>query len=364
MLSTAGTHGDYLAFAGLGRALVARGHDVVVAVNAAAHALFRDAGLAVVACGRPYGEEEARSHVQLFDEWNPLPKSERSRILREIFDREENDRDLAAACEGADLLVAISLQPAARRVHEELKIPWVAVSLLPADFARGKPTYARATRTLLASSRHYSEPKTNFSSLRMTGFWFPDRFHAAPPLEVESFLAAGDPPVVLSFGSLPVRNAREVVAIHARAARQIGLRLLVQRGWANLDLEEEGVLVTGALSHDWLFPRSAAVIHHAGAGVTARAIRHACPMVVEPYGRDQFFNAWRTTHLGIGVTMHPHRLTVDGLSRALDRAMSAPFTTRLAALSELIRAEDGYGIACDEIDDLIHQKYPERSDHV
>ncbi len=396
VLSTIGTNGDYLAFAGLGQALCARGHDVVVAVNRAAHRIFKDAGLAVAPCGLTYGEDQARAHPELFDQWDPMPGDKRGRLLREIFDLERNYKELLSACEGADLLVAVSLQLAAPRVHDTLSIPWVAVSLLPADllhetreeelppparpaavprFAKVGLTeplpgnqffleYLRAPRTLLASSLHYSQPRLEcYPSFRMTGFWFyegADQRAWQPTPEVEAFTADRPGPIALSFGSLPVSNASEVVAIHARAAKEIGLKLLVQRGWARLDLSampsgisERDVLITGPLPHDWLLKRSSAIVHHGGIGTTARAIRNNCPMVIEPYGRDQFFNAWRVTSLGVGMALHPHKLTADGLARALERVLSPRFTERVGEVGELLRSEDGYAAACHEIEEFI-----------
>lgn len=388
VLSTIGTQGDFVPFVGLGRALVARGHDVVVAVNQAAIPLFETAGLVAVACGSRYGPEEARSHLELFDEWRgePAPRE----LLHQIFDLEANYHALVALCRGADLLVAVSLQLAAPRVHDALGIPWVAVSLLPGEIgthaaaARDslpKPEglrplpkgylfleYLRAPRILLASSRHFhGEGVGDFDGLCTTGFWFDDAGEQAswrPPPDVERFMGEGAAPIVLTFGSLPVGDAPRIVSLHRQAARELGMRLLVQRGWGNLSHaaaahgDPGDVLVAGPLPHDWLFARSAAVVHHGGIGVTARALRHRCPMVVEPYGRDQFFNAYRIVELGAGVAMHPHELTVRGLCQAFTRLQSDPVRSRVAAVAEHIGAERGIDRACDRIETYLRSAVP------
>jgi UDP:flavonoid glycosyltransferase YjiC (YdhE family) len=170
----------------------------------------------------------------------------------------------------------------------------------------------------------------------------------------------GDAPIVLTFGSLPVDDAARIVSLHQQAAREVGMRLLVQRGWGDLSLADAShgdvrdVLVAGQLPHDWLFPRSAAVVHHGGIGVTARALKHRCPMLVEPYGRDQFFNAYRIVQLGVGVAMHPHQLTVRGLCQAFTRLQSDHVRGRVAEVAEHIDA-DGGGIdrACDLIESYL-----------
>jgi UDP:flavonoid glycosyltransferase YjiC (YdhE family) len=47
------------------------------------------------------------------------------------------------------------------------------------------------------------------------------------------------------------------------------------------------VFVAEALPHDWLFPRTAAAVHHGGAGTTAAALRAGVPSVVVPFMADQ-----------------------------------------------------------------------------
>jgi len=388
VLSTIGTQGDFVPFVGLGRALAARGHDVVVAVNPAAIPLFEAAGLATVACGSRYGPEEARAHPGLFDEWRGEPA--RRELLHQIFDLEGNYHALVETCRGADLLVAVSLQLAAPRVHDALGIPWVAVSLLPGEIGtraagaraslpapRGlRPLpdgylfleYLRAPRILLASSQHFhGDGVAGFDGLCTTGFWFHDGHEQAswrPPPRVERFMREGAAPIVLTFGSLPVGDAPRIVSLHREAAREAGMRLLVQRGWGNLAHADaahddgDDVCVAGPLPHDWLFAHSAAVVHHGGIGVTARALRHGCPMVVEPYGRDQFFNAYRIVELGAGVAMHPHELTARGLFQAFTRLQSDPVRGRVAELARHIHAERGIDRACDQIETYLRGAVP------
>ncbi|HYR07670.1 MAG TPA: nucleotide disphospho-sugar-binding domain-containing protein, partial [Longimicrobium sp.] len=152
-----------------------------------------------------------------------------------------------------------------------------------------------------------------------------------------------------------------IVSLHRQAARELGMRLLVQRGWGDLSLDDDDqrdVLVAGPLPHDWLFPRSAAVVHHGGIGVTARALKHRRPMLVEPYGRDQFFNAYRIVQLGAGVAMHPHQLTVRGLCQAFTRLQSDSIRSRVADVAGHIDADGGIDHACDLIESYLASQSP------
>jgi sterol 3beta-glucosyltransferase len=151
------------------------------------------------------------------------------------------------------------------------------------------------------------------------------------------------------------------VAVHAGAAALLGRRLVVQEGWARLAREDlpasidpARVHFARALPHDWLLERSAAVITHGTMGIVSKALRAACPVLVEPYGRDLFFNARRVKALGLGTAMNPHKLTAEGVARALEtKVLTAEVRQRAEALAAEVRAEDGAACACDLIEAVL-----------
>src|SRR6185503_6159909 len=100
-----------------------------------------------------------------------------------------------------------------------------------------------------------------------TGAWVLQDSAALLP-DLEAFLRRGDPPIFVGFGSMPAASdaARPLIA----AARAAGRRIVVSKGWADLELDTAGrdAIVVGDVSHDVLFPRVAAVVHHGGAGTT------------------------------------------------------------------------------------------------
>ena len=114
------------------------------------------------------------------------------------------------------------------------------------------------------------------------------------------------------------------------------------------------MLFRGFLPQDWLFRKAAAVIHHGGIGTTARVIRNGCPMLVEPYGNDQFFNASRVVHYQVGAAMHPNQLRVPDLARLLESKVMARETRQNSKeLGKKIRAEPGLEGAVSFIDSLL-----------
>jgi UDP:flavonoid glycosyltransferase YjiC (YdhE family) len=155
-----------------------------------------------------------------------------------------------------------------------------------------------------------------------------------------------------------------VVAVHAEAAGLLGRRLVVQEGWAGLvrdylptTVDPAQVHFARSLPHDRLLERSAAVITHGTMGIISKALQAACPMLVEPYGRDLFFNARRVKALGLGTALNPHKLTAEGIARALrERVLTTEVRQRADQLAANVRAEDGIAVACDLIEELLARK--------
>jgi vancomycin aglycone glucosyltransferase len=141
------------------------------------------------------------------------------------------------------------------------------------------------------------------------------------PADLDAFLGSGEPPIVAGFGSMPAAGdtARRLIG----AARAVGRRIIISEGWAELDLIDDApdCLAVGDVSHDVLFPRVAAVVHHGGAGTTAAAARAGVPQIITPMFGDQFYWARRIMDLGVGATI-PHALmTEESLTGALREAL-------------------------------------------
>lgn len=406
LITSAGTLGDFLPFIALGQALKARGHSVRLAFNSAMHPLGRKAGLDCVPCGAVFGPRQARTRAEVFDYWHDIPLRRCLHYYR-LQNLPRTCRDLLSACRDADLLIASNVQGAAHLVVEKTGIPWLSVSLQPLEFftkhenarsasaathskevkaervLRGLTNELRISlglsphalddwlpprepdRLLLAYSRHFNTGQyTEPPPTRQTGFWFYDGDAAGPckpSSELRAFVRHGPPPLVLSLSSQPVKNPERTLAVHVKAAIRLGARLVVQCGWAGFKakrlppgIDSDQVFFAEHLPHDWLFPRAAALIHHGGIGTTARALRHGLPMLVEPYGNDQFDNASRILALGVGAAMHPHKLTTEGLSRIIaERVLQPAYRKRAQSVAAKLRKENGIQEACALVEQML-----------
>src|ERR1019366_6845538 len=75
---------------------------------------------------------------------------------------------------------------------------------LPRTRALGFVQLLQTVPTLLATSPLVAPPPGDWpGNLCQTGFWFDDNPAWDPPADLSEFLAAGDPPVFIGFGSMP-----------------------------------------------------------------------------------------------------------------------------------------------------------------
>lgn len=188
--------------------------------------------------------------------------------------------------------------------------------------------------------------------VHVSGYWFPAlRQDWQPPGELVDFLEAGEPPVVVTFGSMSVSDPVGLGQTVTEALRLTGRRGLLVGKVEPVTLGDQ-LLHLQDVPYHWLFPRAATVVHHGGAGTTAAALRAGVPSVVVPFFADQPFWAGRTAELAAGTSPVPlRRLTPPRLAAAIEHASGDPrIRCGAARLSEKLRAEDGLGRAVDVIE--------------
>ena len=235
---------------------------------------------------------------------------------------------------------------------------------LPMIGAREYRRLARAIPALYAISPLVVPPIPD-ANAHATGYWF---LHepAAPPPALLRFLAAGEPPIYLGFGSMPSSDPARITALAADALARLGRRAVVARGWGGAATAAElpeSIFPLASVPHDWLFPQMAALVHHGGAGTTAAGLAAGKPTLVVPHMADQPFWGRRVFELGVGPRPLPRgQLSADTLARRLDALLGTPrFATNAAALGERIRAEDGVASAVAWIERFCAARQPLRT---
>lgn len=393
LLSTIGSRGDVQPLVALAAHLRALGQEVRLCVPPDFREWIESLGIPVTPIGPEVRSFAASRPAQA--QAPPTPEQRQAMARATVATQFET---ITAAAQGCDVIVAATaLQVAARSVAEKLGIPYVfaaysptvlpsphhpppALSPLPGqppptddnrelwarDAARFNDLFGPALNAQRAAlglapvadvrSHMFTDrpwlaadptlgpwPDPASDAVFQTGAWIlPDE----RPLsgELHAFLEGGEPPIYFGFGS--TRASQDAGKAMLQAARALGRRAIVSRGWfdASLVESEADCLPIGEVNVHALFPRVAVVVHHGGAGTTAAAALAGTPQVVVPHQYDQHYWARRVDAIGIGTAHPAGALTTASLTDALDRALRPEVAARARSVAPAVR-RDGTQVA-------------------
>lgn len=212
---------------------------------------------------------------------------------------------------------------------------------------------------LLASSPALLDRPADWPAwIQMCGFLsLPPHEHEPLSREVEAFLANGSPPIFMGFGSLmPLGGSQhltDILRIFRDAAAHAGHRAIIQ---ADVDQPStEDVLFVRRTPHAQVFPRCAAIVHHAGAGTTHTTLRAGVPSIAVPHVSDQF--AWSDDLHRLGVAPAPlkrTKLSVETLAaRIRETAGNAAMKQHALAIQRRMATDNGPETAATLIEDTM-----------
>jgi UDP:flavonoid glycosyltransferase YjiC (YdhE family) len=177
------------------------------------------------------------------------------------------------------------------------------------------------------------------------------------PAEVARFLDAGEPPVVIAFGSSRIAKARELTLTLVEAARACGRRTLLASSWSDADIGElpSDVCRAPYVPYSLLFERAALAIHHGGAGTFALALAAGIPQATLPGFADQSFWARKAFELGVSPSPLPRKKATKETASVLVRdALTKPtFAKRAAEVAATVVAENGVSRAADWVEEAL-----------
>lgn len=233
------------------------------------------------------------------------------------------------------------------------------LGLAPMSFADYRRAYNKEVPVIYGLSKHLiTEPDDWGDNTFITGYWYqdaPSDWEASP--ELLAFLANGDKPIYLGFGSMSSQNPEATTQLMVDALVQAGKRGIIYSGWAGLKMESlpESIFLLDGAPHDWLFPQMAGLVHHGGAGTTAVGLRAGVPTTVISHMADQPYWGRRVHELGVGSEPIARKdLTVDKLANAICHMTDNPDIQQNAtALSQKIAQEDGVAEAVRVFDKLL-----------
>lgn len=207
----------------------------------------------------------------------------------------------------------------------------------------------------LVSPRPKDWPKKSI----VTGYWqLEDNRNWEPSDRFKEFLASGDTPIYVGFGSMPF-GAKRNTEILKEAVGKWGGRVVVARGWGGIDPEDlpDNIYAIRRAPHDKLFPLMKAVVHHGGAGTTSAGLHAGRPTFVVPQTVDQPYWGKRVHQLGCGPRpVRLRKLTPDLLAEALNELDTNPdFARNAKIVADKLNAEDGTARAIEVIEDVMEE---------
>ncbi|MEL6308007.1 MAG: glycosyltransferase [Chloroflexota bacterium] len=384
---TGGSRGDVQPYVGLGKGLQIAGYDVQVVATDDFESLVKNAGLEFISTG------ESVQRILESDEWrDTVENGNFITIQKKMRDEMEKRAPIMAerlikANENAEFIIGgMGLMGGGFSIVEKRNIPVINAHLFPltpssdipspilpniplgrllnpitmkvtrqmlwqsvrtADTAvreqlgMPKPSFwgpfqwleKEGIPTVYGYSRHVLPKSADWDALHsVVGYWFLDTDDAwQPPQELVDFLASGEPPVYIGFGSMRSKDAEQAGQIVLEALDKSGQRGVLASGWGGLAQSDvpDNIYMLSSIPHSWLFPRMKAVIHHGGAGTTAAGLRAGVPTIITPFFGDQPFWGKQVYELGIGAKPIPRKqLTSDNLADAIR------FVTRNAHVQE------------------------------
>ena len=190
------------------------------------------------------------------------------------------------------------------------------------------------------------QPKDWPSNAHVTGFFFvPDTAGEKPAPGLEEWLATGDKPVYMGFGSIPIPDqARLIRALEGVLAEK---RVVLGAGWSRLnDLPvHPNLFVVRYVNHHWLLPRCSAVIIHGGIGTIGATLRSGTPVIVVSILADQPINGKMIEQKKLGRHIPFKKLSAENLLAAIHAVEDRQIIENCKAAAVSIGVEDGLGKA-------------------
>jgi UDP:flavonoid glycosyltransferase YjiC (YdhE family) len=357
------------------RALLARGHEVIVAAPEEVGVPLRKAGIAHAPFGHP--GDEALSPI-----WAMFATATEAESIaiaaREIFAGLNARAALPKLRETMrsfrpELVVRDSVEFASLIAADEAGVPHARIAVHSVSFEDTLPDLIAAP--LAAQRAELGLTPDHGASLAMEPVFtaFPESLEEPPPVGVRNPApirarmpdelpdvphdpwtpnADARPLVYITFGTLVGSNPRGrvlyKVALDAVAELPVRALLTTGRGFdrAALGAVPSNVQVEEFIPQREVFAHARAVVCHGGSGTVRGALAAGLPMVVIPVGADQPYNAQRVAAVGAGIALpKPDVAAVRAaiervLADAELRAGASKMAADIAALPALDHAVD------------------------
>ncbi len=411
IIFAAGSDGEIHPHLGIGRALAARGHDVVFITTFNYVSVARECGFDVLSF---LGEEEKLEFLRGAEGLGPLAKIKQ--YCRFLADKATEICDLAASrLDRRTVLIAPPFFYAiARLLHIRYATPYISTVLVPAHLYSLKSPPAFKSTQWFSSLPYFLRKPIFFSGERLvldpffrmllkgpcqhldlplprrviSQWWyspqkivslFYDWFCPAPddwpkqamfagfPMFLPNgngtlsdglldFLAAGPAPVVFNPGT-ETQNPRLFFETALKTVQLLGVRaIFLTRLTEHLPPNLPGTIWHETYtSLPLLLRRSSVLVHHGGIGTIALALEAGIPQLVVPTWTDQLDNGRRVERLGCGVVQQKPLDSAALMEKLQYLLTSSQIRQRVDSMRA--RIEPGAKV-CNRIAEMIEQSGP------
>lgn len=199
-----------------------------------------------------------------------------------------------------------------------------------------------------AKARPFKAPPYPFY---MTGFSMTSMPPEPVPPHIETFLASGPPPVVVSKPSWLAKNDRYF------RETELALERLNMRGILTGSAGESTVTILRVpfANHRDFLHRGSAFIHHGGAGTAGAGLYAGVPQIVVPQAPMQRDFGHRLKNLGVGAIIDPWAYRAARVAKVLEKLTTSPtVAARCLELAEELHrpGQTSCELVCDAIEVL------------
>jgi rhamnosyltransferase subunit B len=385
LLLTLGTEGDVRPFLRIGRVLRAAGHSVTLLTHADYEEAAKQIGLEFAAIDNHADYQQFISGSSWVNTPQGIFAGYQQHFLPNVLSTYQLIQARSRATE--TILVAHhNARIAAQLSAEKLGLPLIVIFVWPSQITN-LPLLAELLRTLTGPEvdRLQAEmslptdwrawlraPRLNLglwpdwfapvepdwpSRVVLTGFLVDDPSTGEVPREMQSLLAADQPPILLTGGTGNFVSPDFYLAA-AAGVQRLGRRcVLVSRYPKDVPVNLPGdVTRFGYLPYGKVLPHVGAIIHHGGIGTCAQALAAGIPQLILAIGADRPDNAQRLQNLGVAEFLPLPRWQPEAVQAALQRLLnSEEVKKRCQVLSEQIRLANAPAVVRDEIEKFFQE---------
>lgn len=188
---------------------------------------------------------------------------------------------------------------------------------------------------------------------QITGFLFlPRTTHDKTPDDLIPWLDAGEKPIYIGFGSIPIPDSQLFTKIITELLGTTSHRFIFCRGWSlpmNLP-KHTNLFQVKTIDHQWLFPRCKSAIIHGGVGTTAAVLRAKIPLVIVSIIADQPWWGKIIESKKLGVHIPFKKLTTQKLLGAIEKIQTPNFQYNAFETGKRINQENGLKQTIDALE--------------